>query len=99
MPHGMSQWARAVVAGANQRVSRDMGLLRGLEGWAGPGSEGLPEKFPSPCRQCQTADLAVAPSSETLSVCEPSRTGTGIIDPMTERGLPPVDGAPACPFV
>src|SRR5436190_1954731 len=28
MPQGMSQWARAVVVGASQRVNRDMGLLR-----------------------------------------------------------------------
>src|SRR5690349_22960200 len=26
-PHGRSQWALAVVVGASQRVSRDMGLL------------------------------------------------------------------------
>ena len=29
-PHGRSQWARAVVVGASQRVSRDMGLLLSL---------------------------------------------------------------------
>src|SRR4051794_12279187 len=39
MPQGMSQWARAVVVGASQRVSRDMGLLRSTR-WALPSSHG-----------------------------------------------------------
>jgi nucleoid-associated protein YgaU len=29
----------------------------------------------------------------------PGRVGAGIIDPMTDRGLPSADGSPACPFV
>src|SRR3954451_9456618 len=39
MPQGMSQWARDVVVGASQRVSRDMGLLRSTR-WALPSSHG-----------------------------------------------------------
>src|SRR6478735_7867399 len=87
MPQGMSQWARAVRVGASQRVRRDMGLLRSSR-WALPSSLGC---------------LEVSEPPSTLSNGRPKRRHgpppAGIIRPMTERGLPGMDGAPACPFV
>jgi LysM repeat protein len=46
-------------------------------------------------RWSQTTANRTGPSSITTSAGQP----TAIIEPMTERGLPVVDGAPACPFV
>lgn len=57
---------------------------------------GHPRMVPGPAgRWSQTTANHTRPASFATSEAQP----TVIIAPMTERGLPVVDGAPACPFV